>query len=125
MNPSVLSYKAYDADLNGKQYRAVKFTSSGIVDFSTAATDLSIGILENKPRALTGAVCNVVRHGPCKAKLGGTVSAGQWLVPDSNGDLVGVTLATSTTNVAVARAEESGDDNDIIQVFVSPQFVQV
>jgi hypothetical protein len=119
------TFKAYDADLVDKQFRAVKLVDDWTVDFCTAAADLSIGMLNNAPKAVAGAACEVVMIGPCKAKLGGTVAQGQFLVPDSNGDLVAVSLGTTTTNVAVARAMEDGADDDVKQVWVNPGFVQV
>jgi hypothetical protein len=125
-SPMKGSFKATDADLNGKQFYAVYISATAmVVDFSTAATSLSIGILNNNPKAAAGAVCEVVMWGFCKAKLGGSVTAGQWLVPTSDGSLVAVSLGTTTANVAVCRALISGSTNDIIPVFVCPHYIQV
>jgi hypothetical protein len=123
--PSVSgTFKAYDADLATKQFHAVKFASNRIVDFSTAATDLSIGIINNVPAAAVGADVEVIVSGESKAKAGGSISAGQFLVPNSEGELVAVPLGTATTNVAVARALEDADDHDIFRVLVGAQFIQ-
>jgi hypothetical protein len=120
-----MTFKAYDDDLNGKQFHAVKMAGDLIVDFSTAATDLSIGVLNNNPRAAEGAECEVVMVGPCKAKAGGTIAEGQFVVPNSAGEVVAVTLGTTTTNVAVGRALQDMADHDILEIFVNPGFVQV
>jgi hypothetical protein len=124
-SPMVRSFKVYDADLVDKQFHAVKMVEDHVIDFSTAATDLSIGIMESKPKAVANVATSVVMRGPCKAKLGGTVAYGAFLVPNSAGELVSATLGTTTTNVAVARAMMAGVDHDIIDVDVNPQFIQV
>ncbi len=125
-SPMKATFKATDADLNGKQFYAVYISATAwVVDFSTAATALSIGIINNNPKAAAGADVEVVMWGECKAKLGGGVTAGQWLVPTTTGALVAVTLGTSTANVAVARALISGSSGDVIPVFVCPHYIQV
>jgi hypothetical protein len=120
-----MSFKAVDADLATKQFHCMKMSGDLTVDFSTVETALSIGILNNAPLAAAGAICEVVMLGPCKAKLGGVVAEGDFLVPNSAGELVAATLGTTTTNVAVARALQDGADHDIIEVFVNPKFIQV
>jgi hypothetical protein len=124
-SPMRMSFKVYDSDLADKQFHAVYLVGDKIIDFSTSATVLSIGIMDSKPPAVANEACSVVMVGPCKAKLGGTVAEGQFLVPNSEGQLVAVTLGTTTTNVAVARALEDGADHDVKEVFVLPQFIQV
>jgi|PlaIllAssembly_1097288.scaffolds.fasta_scaffold259460_2 hypothetical protein len=118
------TFKAIDADLATKQFHIVKITSTGIVDFATAATDLSIGVQQNKPEA-AGWPVEVVVAGETKLKAGGSITAGQFLVPNSDGEAVAVTLGVTNTRVAVARALEDADDHDIFRAYVLPQFVQV
>lgn len=118
------TFKAYDADLATKQFHILKMAGVGIVDFSTAATALSIGVQQNKPEA-AGWPVEVVLAGETKLKAGGSISAGQFLVPNSDGEAVAVTLGTTTTNVAVGRALEDADDHDIFRALVCPQFIQV
>jgi len=120
------TFKAYDADLADKQFRVVDLAALGIVDFTTAATDLALGVINNVPYAAAGADVEVVLLGECKAKCGsGGVTAGKFVVSDANGDIVDATLGTSTTQVAVGRALESGDQYDIVRIFVNPCFIQV
>jgi hypothetical protein len=120
------TFKAYDADLVDKQFRVVDLAALGIVDFCTAATDLALGVINNVPAAKAGADVEVIVLGEAKAKVGsGGVTAGQFVVPDANGDIVAATLGTTTTNVAIGRALESGDQYDIIRILVLPCFIQV
>lgn len=118
------TFKAIDADLAGKQFHILKITSTGIVDFATAASNLVIGVQQNKPEA-AGWPVEVVVHGETKLKAGGSITAGQYLVANSDGEAVAVTLGTTTTNVAIGRALEDADDHDIFRALVDPQFIQV
>ncbi len=118
------TFKAYDADLATKQFHIVKMSGIGIVDFATAATDLSIGVQQNKPEA-AGWPTEVILAGETKLKAGGSITAGQFIVPNSAGEAVAITLGTTTTNVAVGRALEDASDHDIFRALVLPQFVQV
>ena len=120
------TFQTYDADLENKQFRAVKFTSERVVDFCTAATDKVIGILNNVPYGAAGKDAEVIMFGEAKAKLAGDVTAGNHLVSDANGDLVAVTpVNTGTLNWSVGIALEDGADNDIKRVFVNPCWVLV
>lgn len=120
------TFKAYDADLGTKQFCIAKITSSGIVDWATAATDTGvIGVIDNDPYAATGADVDVIVGGEAKLKIGGTVAAGAFLVADSSGYGVAITLGTTTNNYVVGRALEDGEANDIIRVLVIPFAAQV
>lgn len=126
-SPMKATFKALSTTLNGKQFMAVYVQATNwVTTFSAAATALSIGILNNNPRATAGATCEVVMLGKCKAKLGvGGATAGDFLVPQSDGALIALTLGTTTVNIAVARALISGVEGDVIPVFVCPQYANV
>ena len=120
------SFKAYDEDLVNKQFRAAKLTSDGTVDFSVAATDKSIGIINNVPDDVAGRDVEVILLGEAKAKAGaGGWTIGAWLTADANGDLVAMTPASSTVNYAVGYALEAADQYDIKRIFVLPSIVLV
>jgi hypothetical protein len=119
------TFKAYDADLNAKQFRVVDLAVDGIVDFTTASTDLALGIINNKPAAAAGADVEVVMLGECKAVAGGTITAGQFVVSDGNGELIAAPVTGSTVAIAVGRALESAVDNDIFRVFVNPCMIHI
>ena len=120
------SFKTYDDDLITKQFHAAKLTSTGIVDFCTAATDLVIGIIDNVPYEGTGYPVDVIMLGEAKAHIGsGGCAVGQFLVSDGTGNLVAAAIGTTTSYVAVGQALEDAEENDYARVFVHPCFMQV
>lgn len=99
------------------QGAAVKLNDDGkTVTKCTAATDKSIGILQNTGGVTTGQQCEIaLPGGGGEAKLAGTVASGDLLAPNSDGHLV----ATTTENDRViAMAMSGGVDDDIIGVEV-------
>lgn len=121
------TFKAAGTTLNGKQFRAVYISADGyVVTFCAAANALAIGMLNNNPRAEVGATCEVIMLGRAKAKAGsGGWTAGQFLVPDSTGQLVAITLGVTTRNTAVARALTDASEGDVADVFVVPLYVNI
>lgn len=119
------SFKA-NTDLSTLQYHIMLMSASGEVNVASAETDLVIGVLQNKPEA-AGWPAEVVVHGESKLVAGGPISAGQFLVPDASGHAVAAVLGApgNTTNVAIGRALEDADANDVFRAFVHPQFIQV
>lgn len=106
------------SDLSSSQYKAVKVDSSGTVAACGAAEN-AIGFLHNTP--VSGAVCEIATFGGgARAKAGGTITAGDQLETDSNGDVI---VATGAAENIVAYAVESAVDNDIFQII--PLFVKV
>ncbi len=108
----VAAFKADGVIAKGK---AVKIgTDAQHVAKATAATDGSIGLLMADVAAAEDA-CEVAMLGGAKGLCGGTVSAGDFLAPDSNGALVATT--TANDNV-IAQALEAGVADDLISVLL-------
>lgn len=72
---------------SGKQYCFVKITGAHQVGLSTAATDKSVGILQNKPQQ-AGAAATVGFHGVSNVVAGGEIDAGDLVAPNSGGQAV-------------------------------------
>jgi hypothetical protein len=123
------TFKSTTADMSAYQFHIAKFSATRTVTVAAAATDLVIGIINNKPYADTatrgGYDVKVIMSGEAKMVAGGSISAGAFVVADASGHGVSATLGTTTTNVAVGRALEDADANDVIRVMVAPQFIQV
>ena len=101
------------SDLSTSQYKAIILSADGAVDIAAANASI-IGFLGNKPTS--GASAEISSDaGGAKAIAGGTITAGDPLATDSNGDLV---VATGGDTV-VARAIESAVDNDIFAVLAT------
>lgn len=104
------------ADLSALQYTCVKLDTNGNLVAATAATDKVLGILQNAP-VLNGYGDVLVRgaSGTSKAKLGGTVAAGDNLTSDGSGRLI---TTVTGGNEIVARATRAGVVNEISEVLV-------
>ena len=91
---------------SGMMFRFVKLTGAHQVGLCTAATDISVGILQNKPQK-PGAAATVGVWGVSNLVAGAAVSAGTWVAPDSVGR--GVTDATNGKHLALAAAAGVGE----------------
>lgn len=111
-----LSRKAA-ADLSALQYTCVKLDVNGNVVAATAATDKIIGVLQNAP-TLNQYADVLLRNasGTTKAKLGGTVAAGDYLT--SNGSGLLITTVTGGNEI-VGRATRAGVVNEISEVLLN------
>lgn len=98
------------ADLTGKVGLAVKLDANGKAVVAT--DDTAIGILRNDGKA--GEEVGVAVFGEAKAKLAGTVNAGDQLMATAGGAMQVVTDGKQ----AIAVALEKGVANDIITVVV-------
>jgi hypothetical protein len=119
-------------DLSTKQFKAVKINASGKIAVAGLG-ECAVGILYSKPDA-DGEVASVrILDGKkAKAMAGGTITAGDLLKADANGDLVTAQKAyTNTSDAGVAQdalvgshilgiAIESAVDNDIFQFLAFP-----
>ena len=112
------SFKAA-ADLRTKQYYTVEYSAAETVNVCNAATDVGLGVLQNKPN--TNEAAEVVMVGICPAITDGSgtaISVNDWLGPNSSGKLV--KKATADYSVCARALEASSADGTIIKVFVFP-----
>lgn len=108
--PRLLTGVKAGADLSAKQNRFIKFDGSG--DFVVAGAGEGSHILMNAP--ISGEFVEAASlGGGAELKLAATISAGDFLKSDSNGDAV---AATSAGDLALARALTDGVSGDIIKV---------
>lgn len=94
------------ADLSGAQFKLVKLNSSAKAAAFAAATDLPYGVLNNAP--IAGDACEIVNSGITKVVLGGTVAAGDPLMPDATGRVVTCAPGTDTTKYQIGICLEGG-----------------
>ena len=107
------------ADISANQFEAVRQGAADLeVRAITVNTQIPIGILQNNPNA-AGQGAEVAGPGStCKARLGGTVTRGDLLTVDGDGELVTATAGTDTTRYVIAQALQSGVDQDVVMVLV-------
>jgi len=110
------------ADLSAKQFYLVEITAADTVNVCNGATDVPVGVLQNKP--VSGEACEIA-HRPgdiCKVKLGGTVTVGAWVGTHTDGTAV---AKTTDKDFAIGRALEAGDAGAIVAVLISPCYLGV
>lgn len=103
-------------DNSGNQYRAVKQTGTRQVGLTAAATDVVIGVLQNKPQ-VTGEAATVATYGISKVRVNGAVSAGAavYLAADGRGTATGT--PGTTTKLGIANTAAAGA-NELIAVLL-------
>lgn len=102
------------ADLTTKQFRVMTVNSSGQAAVA-GATDLAVGLLQNKPGS--GQAATVAFGGISKAVAGGTVAAGARVTADANGAVI---AATTAGDAVVGVALAGGAAGEIIPVLINP-----
>lgn len=114
-----LMTKAFVAAAAITAWRIVKFDATDdTVTTAAAASDLSIGVLENVS-PVTGERCDVVVAGIAEVTLGGTVARGAKVTADAQGRAV--TAAAGNQAIGVVLA--SGVVGDLVDVLISPSVV--
>lgn len=108
----ISNYKA-GADLSAEAnlYKAVKFDGSGDIVAATAG-DAAIGFLFNLPAlGETAEVATI--GGGALGKAAASISAGDFLKSDANGELV---VASTANDLAIARAMKDAASADVFSV---------
>lgn len=104
----MISFQAA-ADLSAYQFRFVKLDANGQVNICSAATDIPIGILQDKPAA-QGRAANVMLDGISKVVGGANLAKGDQVGTDNQGRAVALVAGTDTTKYAVGQIME---DNSV------------
>lgn len=104
--------------MTDKQYYIVQLDATGKIEVAEGATDLIVGVLQNKPAS--GAAALYRFGGTTKVIAGGAINPGDWVTTDGNGKAV---ATTTDGNITIGRfiglaAAASGD---IIEVQMSIQ----
>jgi len=112
---------AANADLSTKLYFLVKrHTTAGQVALVAGATDIPVGLLQNKPAA-AGRAAEVMMLGWSKADVEATtdIAIGDKLGPNTDGRLIKKTTDKDVVN-AIAEEAATSATGDIITVMVFP-----
>ena len=108
-------------DMSTKKYYIVQLAATGLIEVAEGATDLIVGVLQNKPLAGEGALFRY--GGSSKVVAAGVVAIGDFVTTDSAGKAV---ATTTDGNVVIGRAlEASATDGDIIEVQLSIQHLYI
>ncbi len=125
--PLKLSYPA-SGDLSASQYNFVKLNGSGQVTAITAATDIPIGVLQNKPKAL-GQMAEITVIGVTKVNAGGAIgiakqisftAAGKASTPATGENGLGAAYVQATQLVVgFLYQQTAAANNDVCSVVVN------
>lgn len=103
------------ADLSTHQYKLMTLNSSGQAALGNA-TNLIVGVLQNKPTA-AGQAATLCWAGVSKVVAAGVITAGARVTSDANGLAIAATTAGDAV-VGVALATSAA--NDIIPILINP-----
>ena len=104
-----------------KKYYIVQLDASGNIEVAEGATDLIVGVLQNKPDTGEAAVYRF--GGTTKVVAAGVIAIGDWVTTDSAGKGV---ATTTDGNITIGRALSAGAvDGDIIEVQMSIQHLYI
>jgi len=100
--------------MDTKQYFIVQLDATGKAELGEGATDLLLGVLQNKPKITEGALVRFI--GTSKVVAAGAIAIGDWVTTDSAGKAVATTTDKDTV---VGRAlEASAADKDVIEILL-------
>ena len=99
-------------DLSSKQYYFVELKADRKVELVDAATDIPIGVLQNKPKS--GEEALVMVAGRTKLVAQAAIAVGNAIGPHSNGKTVAKTIGTDTTHYTAGIALEAAAAADNI-----------
>ena len=104
--------KLASEDLSAKQYYIMQMDSSGDMEIGEGATDLLLGVLQDKPES---GQAGTYRHtGTSKVVASGAIAIGDRVTTDSAGKAV---TTTTNGNLVVGQAlEAAANDGDIIEI---------
>jgi|SRR5229473_6726651 len=115
------SFKA-NADLSAKQWYAVKLTAADTVDMASAATDLCVGILQNKPTSGHAAEVRILGITKVSSDGSGTaIVVGDRVGPNASSQIV--KKATADYNAMGIALDASSAAGTIIRVLLIPGMV--
>lgn len=89
------------ADLSGKQFHFVKLSGAGQVTACSAATDVPVGVLQNKPTA--GQAAEVVVVGVTKVSSDAALARGDLIGTSADGQADKKVPGTDTTEYVVGQ----------------------
>ena len=120
MSLSLLAGAAFVADDFGK---CVEVSADNEVTLADGVTDTIVGILGSAPAAQGDVVPVITLNGARgKVKAGGTITAGQILVPAADGEVTGVAnvAALAAGQMGVGIALEGAVDQQIFEAALYP-----
>lgn len=108
-------------DLSSSKYKIVQLDASGNIEIGEGATDLIVGVLQNKPESGGAALYRFA--GTTKVVASAAIAVGAWVTSTATG-----TAVTTTTDgdIVIGRAlEAAAAAGDIIEVQMGIQHLYI
>jgi hypothetical protein len=119
VNPILI--KSYTAAAAILASRIVKFGSNDYEVLAAVDGAESVeGITVQNIDSVLGDTVDVIKSGIAQLKIGGTITRGDWIVADGLGVGVAANITPGSELHVIGKAEESGVDGDVIDVWVQP-----
>jgi hypothetical protein len=116
--------KTYNAEANIPPYTIVKFGANDFgVTPGAASTDTLVGVSTNL-NVLSGNRVDIYHEDIAYVKLGGTVTRGNFVTSDVNGNGVAAAPGAGINAGVVGIARQSGVVGDVIEVLLGPGRIQ-
>lgn len=100
-----------------EQYKIVRATSATQVTTTTAATQIPLGILQNRPASGQAAEVRVNSGSTSKVVCGAAVAAGVEVMSDGSGRAI---TATTTNEVVGIALSATSNANELLDVLIRP-----
>jgi hypothetical protein len=108
---------AADYSAATEQYKIVRASSATQVTTTTAATQIPLGILQNRPASGQAAQVRVNSGATSKCVAGAAVTAGAEVMSDGSGRAITATTTNEVVGIALTSAANA---NELIDVLVRP-----
>ena len=99
-------------DMSTKQYYIVQLAVDGDLELGEGATDLLVGVLQNKPKENEAALYRFLGTAKVKAGVGGA-AVGDKITSDASGTAI---VTTTDKDTIIGKALQVADAGDIYEV---------
>lgn len=115
--PLIIKSWPASGNLSTKQFYFVEL-AAGVITVCNAATDVPLGVLQNKP--LDGQQAEVLALGPSKVCADGAITAGALIGTSADGQAAAKTIGTDTTHYVCGRAyDTAANAGEIIEAVIN------
>lgn len=103
------------------KYEVVKFNTDDFTVAQCDATSMPVGVAMDD--ASSGESVAVQISGIAMVTCAGTPSPGDWVISNTDGHVTITNTAATEDNICVGKAIETGADDDVISVILTPGIV--
>lgn len=105
---------AADYSATTEQYKIVRASSATQVTTTTAATQIPLGVLQNRPASGQAAEVRVNSGSTTKCVAGAAITAGAEVMSDASGRAITATTTNEVVGIALTAAANAGELIDLL-----------